>query len=254
MAEPGADVVVPLPSAGRCFEAERLVRFGDTTATGRLRLDAVATYAQDVASDDTAATIGGTDSVWIVRRTLIELHESPRYGETLRLQTWCGGLGSRWAERRVRMTGDRGGHIEVASVWVHTVLGVGRPAPLTEAFAAAYSEAAGGREVSARLRLPSGPDESAAVVTAPWAVRHADLDLLGHVNNAASWQAVEEVLGDDPPAGAFRAELEHRDELRREPITLRRHGSAGDPAGVSLWLTRDTDGGVPVAARVRALG
>ena len=50
----------------------------------------------------------------------------------------------------------------------------------------------------------------------PWPLRFTDFDLLGHVNNAASWAVVEEHLAAvstlRPP---YRAELEYRDPIER---------------------------------------
>ena len=48
-----ATVMVPVPERGRRFTAERPVRWGDTDRHGRLRLDALARFLQDVANDDT---------------------------------------------------------------------------------------------------------------------------------------------------------------------------------------------------------
>ena len=42
----------------RRFSARRPIRLSDTDERGRLRLDAVARYLQDVAADDVAVTIG----------------------------------------------------------------------------------------------------------------------------------------------------------------------------------------------------
>jgi acyl-ACP thioesterase len=238
------------------FRSERTVRFGDVSSDGRLRLDAVATYVQDVASDDTADAFGRTDSVWIVRRTVIEVHEPPKLGEVLTLSTWCGGIGSRWAERRVRMEGNRGGLVESGSVWVHTRLGTGRPTRLPDDVVEVSNGSSGGREVSARLRLPVAPADTtstADVRRERWVVRAADLDLLGHVNNAAVWQAVEEQLGAAPPPASFRAELEHRDELKREPgVQCWSVGEASSPGGLSMWLVDDGTEPSPGTSRVAA--
>ncbi len=56
----------------------------------------------------------------------------------------------------------------------------------------------------ARLGLP-GP--TGAAVRSPWTVRRADLDPFDHVNNAANWAFLEEVL--EPGASRVgRAEME----------------------------------------------
>ena len=65
----------------------------------------------------------------------------------------------------------------------------GRPAKLPGWFSEVYAEAAVGRTLTSRLVLP-GPSDDAAV--RPWPVRSTDLDVMGHVNNAITWAAVED--------------------------------------------------------------
>ena len=61
----------------RRFSTERPIRLSDTDAAGRLRLDAVARYLQDVASDDWAdAGLETEDVAWVVRKTELVV-ESP---------------------------------------------------------------------------------------------------------------------------------------------------------------------------------
>ena len=85
---------------------------------GRLRLDAVARYMQDVSGDDSADSGLGGDAPWGVRRLTIEIHENAGFREPLSLTTWCSGWGPRWAERRVSIAGERGARIEGAVLWV----------------------------------------------------------------------------------------------------------------------------------------
>ena len=100
------EALVPLPPSGRVFRAGRRVRLADADPSGRLRLDSCARYLQDIGNDDTADS--GIDDValtWVVRRAVIDVLRPPRWREWLDLATWCGGLGGRWAERRVEMRG-----------------------------------------------------------------------------------------------------------------------------------------------------
>jgi acyl-ACP thioesterase len=71
------------------------------------------------------------------------------------------------------------------------------PARLTQRFLDVYGESAGGRKVSSRLWLNDPPVGAAAT---PWPLRAVDIDLIGHVNNAAYWAAVEEQI---EPGTAF---------------------------------------------------
>jgi acyl-ACP thioesterase len=201
----------PPPAAGRVFRDERRTRLSDLDPAGRLRLDAVARYLQDVASDDVAETgWGAPEHVWVVRRTRIEV-VAPIVGErAVRLATWCSGLGGSAAGRRTSLEAD-GGRVEAESVWIH--LGTDqRPARIDPAFADVYAAAAAGRRVSSRLELRAPVAGGGSL---PWRIRAADLDVLGHVNNAAYWAAVEEWLAQQPGSsgGSVVAVLEHHRPL-----------------------------------------
>ncbi len=50
--------MIPRPTIGRTFTGTARVRLGDVTPKGRMRLDAVARYLQDVANDDAVDAIG----------------------------------------------------------------------------------------------------------------------------------------------------------------------------------------------------
>ena len=186
---------VELPPSGRVFRSQRRVRLGDVTPKGRLRLDAVARYLQDIANDD--AVDGRYSDVhgWVVRRTELWVYELPNYMGDIELATWCGGLGSHWAERRTSITSAAGARIEAAALWVHVDLQTLKPSPVPADFPQLIGEASRGRTIRANLTIGKSlpkPDLNAAT---PWHVRFADMDAVGHMNNAAYWVAAEEYLG-----------------------------------------------------------
>src|SRR5262249_5297692 len=120
-----ADVVTnaitePLPpraTVGRTYSTRRRIRLSDMDATGRLRLDAVARYLQDVATDDVAETgWGAPEHLWVVRRYRIDVLAPFLTDGEVDLVTWGSGVGTVAAGRRTSLTGDRGGRIEVDSV------------------------------------------------------------------------------------------------------------------------------------------
>jgi acyl-ACP thioesterase len=210
---------------------------------GRLRLDATARFLQDIAADD-AADAGLREATWVVRRTVLEINGRPQVGDRIQLTTFCGGLGSRWAERRTSVVGP-GSRIEAAAIWVF-LDAEGRPAALPPLFHAAYAEAAGDRKVSTRLVHPGKPEHSADEaprVHKKWPLRGSDFDVLGHVNNSVYWAAVEDGF-DGQLASDGSIELEYRTPI--EPgsdVTLVR----GD---AHLWIT--SAAGVHASARVTA--
>jgi len=148
------------------------------------------------------------------------------------LTTFCSGTGSRWAERRTTLAVDGAPVVDTVAIWVY-VDRAGRPARLGDWFFDHYGEAAGGRRVSGRLRLPPPTD---GLITRPWPVRATDFDLLGHMNNAAYWEAVEdELISAVPDEVPIRAELEHRAAIEPdEPVEVR---SSTNDENFSLWLT-----------------
>ena len=204
------DPSLPLPDVGRTFASRRRVRLADMDGRGRVRLDAVARYLQDVAIEDVEETGWGLpDHLWFIRRIRIEVRRPLLEDRELELVTWCSGLAAIAAGRRWSLEGDRGGGIEVDSVWIH--LGPEQRPARIESFGV-YAEATGGRPVSTRLELPPPPDEA---LRSAWSLRSTDVDLHGHLNNAVYWQAVEDVARSEGVdlAAPLVAELDYRDPI-----------------------------------------
>src|SRR3954449_9792258 len=139
--------MVGLPAAGRTFTGRRRVRLGDCSPGGRLRLDAAARYVQDLSDDDTRDA-GLAQMTWVVRRTVIDVARFPVYLDPLEMVTWCSGLGSRWAERRVDITGASGGSMRSATLWVHLDSESLRPVPMSSAFDQIFVPSSLGRTIS----------------------------------------------------------------------------------------------------------
>ena len=200
------DFPSPVPG-GRTFTDSRTVRLSDTWTNGRLRLDALGRYLQDVAGDD-VDDAGLQDTVWVVRRTAVRIGGRPRIGERVVLTTFCSALGTRWAERRTTITGPSS-RIEASALWVHVDPSSGRPAPLTHDLVAAYGAVTAGRRVSTRFVVPL-PDAS-ATRRRPWPLRATDYDVLGHVNNAVYWAMADDGEDDGEDGGEDgSATVEHR--------------------------------------------
>ena len=176
----------------------------------RLRLDAVARYLADVANDD-ASDVALPDAMyWIVRRTLMRVARPVAIHETVSVTTWCSGHGSRWAERRTQLVGDRGGLMDAVSVWVSVDGVTGQPKRLDDMFFDVWGEAAGDRIVGVRLRHPAPASHAGK----PWPIRYTDLDVVGHVNNAVYWTGVEEVMASVRAHGEVTAEMEFAGRAR----------------------------------------
>lgn len=234
--------LVPLPERGRVYRGETRARLGDVGASGRVRMDTLARWTQDVAYDDVADAGLADAGVWVVRRMRLVVARFPRFDERVTLHTFCSGTGARWAQRRTSLTGAGGARVEADALWIFLDPVTQQPARLDERFAAVYGEAAAGRRADrARVRHGSPPP---AAPRFDWRFRAADVDLADHVNNAAYWTVLEERLAALPEEPSeLDAEIEYRDAAQPGPARV---AHAGD----TLWIT-SPDGLVHASIAVR---
>jgi acyl-ACP thioesterase len=198
-------------------------------------LDAIARYLQDVAADDGRdASIEGY-LAWLVRKTILGVTRRPRLGERVDLVTWASGSGARWAERRTTISVAGEVLIESASLWVCVDVGTMRAIRLPQRFWDVYGEAADGRTVSTRLTHPDRPATGPGG-SRPWPLRATDLDILGHVNNAVTWAAIEDELDRLGLGGGLAgADLEYREPIdRSHDLTIVSQVEGGR---ATIWLT-----------------
>ena len=221
---------VPRPTQGRRYTHRRRIRLSDAGPDGVLRLDGVARYLQDVATDDWAESGLDPRDTWVVRRTALRVADGgrwPELAEMVVLTTWCGGAGPAWAERRTDLEVDGALMVEAVALWVPLDTS-GRPMRLRKEFHTVYGEAVAGRRVPGRVH---GAPVPADATTRPWPIRLADLDVVGHVNNAAVWAAVAEVVGGPVTSAAL---THHGPVEHGHAVTL-----ATKPG--RMWLTADAE-------------
>ena len=233
---PSAIEFVALGEEGRRYREEYVIRLGDTDVDGLLRLDGAAAFLQDVATDDWTDTgVSGGDT-WVVRRTSLRLVEGarwPRYLDHVALTTWCGGTGAAWAERRTNFEFEGELVLEAVGLWV-PISPAGTPVRVRESFYEVYGEHARRRKVSGRVSTPPIPEHA---TSRAWSLREADFDLIGHVNNAAVWQAVSEIVR--PPV-QFVSVTHHGALERHDEVSL-------VTAPGALWLV--VEGVIRVSAQ-----
>jgi len=215
--------LVARPARGRVFTEAARPGLADCAPSGRVRLDALARFTQDIAYADAADAGLSEVTWWVVRRTRIRVERFPHFGQSLTLATFCSGLGRMWAERRTTILADggEGGQAEVVSLWVHLDPGSGRPTPLREDELATWAETAGSRKVTARLHHPM---PEAAHDGSPWRFRASECDLAGHINNAAYFVPLEEELLDDGDLAEIDVEIEYRSPAQPGDQTVLRNG------------------------------
>jgi acyl-ACP thioesterase len=200
---------MPPPDGGRLFEQTMRPGLADCAPSGRIRLDALARWLQDVAYADVEDAGLQDAAVWVVRRTRLRVERFPRFGERCTVSTFCSGIGRMWAERRTTITPADGQapEVEAAALWVHLDPELRRPTRLSERELATYGALGHDRRISARLRHPA---PSAPAEERTWQFRATDCDLADHVNNSAYWQPLEEELLAGPDPEKIDVEIEFR--------------------------------------------
>jgi acyl-ACP thioesterase len=202
------ELVAP-PSSGRIFSEPVRPGFADSAPSGRVRLDALARWIQNVAYADVADAGLEYAAAWVVRRTRICVTRFPRFRGRFTIATFCSGLGRMWAERRttVSQAGEAESSVEAVTLWVHLDPDNWRPVPLTEEELSVYSGSTAGRRVTPRLRHPA---PESIEETSTWTFRATECDIAGHVNNAAYWEPLEEELLSAGDPEQIDAEIEYR--------------------------------------------
>jgi acyl-ACP thioesterase len=198
-----------LPTVGerRVTTITRHVGLADVGPDARARLDGLARIVQDVSDFDASTVSVEGMGLWILRRMDLRVAVTPRFRAEVTASTWCSGIGARWAERTSQL--HVGGQlcVEAIAIWVHTDPETGAPVPLPAGFDAIWGATADGRKVSARLRHPAPPVDASR---RPWPLRATDIDVVGHVNNAAYWEAIEDELARRGNPRVTVAEIEFR--------------------------------------------
>jgi acyl-ACP thioesterase len=220
-----SELVAPA-RGGRVFSRDVDPGFSDSAPSGRVRLDAIARWLQDVAYADVADAGLAQAAVWVVRRTRIRVERFPRFAERYAAATFCSGLGRMWAERRTTVTrlGESQPCVEAVSLWVHLDPENWRPTTLSAQELAAYRDSAAGRRVTARLRHPPPPEVTGSDGFG-WTFRATDCDLAAHVNNASYWQPLEEELLEGADPDRIDAEIEYRTPAQPGEVQVIRNGS-----------------------------
>ncbi len=188
------------------FRIGRVASLADCAPSGRVRLDALARWLQDVAYEDVEDAGLALSAVWVVRRTQVSVRRFPRFAERVELATHSSRVGRAWAERRTTL--GAGG--EAVALWVHLDSETWRPAPFSQHELAVYDVPESAGRLSARLRHPIAPERVEREYS--WSFRAAECDIAGHVNNAAYLTVLEEELLREsrPEPDALEVEIEYR--------------------------------------------
>ena len=183
-------------------------RFDECGPDGIVRTSSLLRYAQDIAwihSEGlgfTRAWYAERNLAWVVRSAELVILAQLPLGGTIALSTAPTGFRRVWGRRRTEGRLDDGtlalwGHTD----WVMTDTVRGIPGRIPQEFPAAFALTPGTFD-PVRVELPAMPEGAPSLRTA---VRPQDIDPMGHVNNAAYLDYLEEALlaaGADGGAGA----------------------------------------------------
>ena len=222
---------MPKPTSARTFSESRRIRLSEMDAEGRLRLDSIARYLQDVAVDDVDETgWGAPEHLWVLRSIRMggsdAVARRPRGGAHHVVQRVGDGGGRQEdvAGRRPRRKGGarqrldppRAGRRAGPDRGLRRLCGIGRRSDRLDATRAAAPPS------DARRR--------------PWETRASDIDLFGHVNNAVYWQGVEGRLRDRgiDPRAPLVARLDYRHAVDLGEVVELAEFSEGGGCGVAF--------------------
>ncbi len=244
---PAPPALAPLPPpAGPVFEVGYRMRTGDVDQTCRLRLDGVARYLQDIANDMIEQSdFRELDPFWIVRRTIIDVVSPMSWPGNVTLRRWCSATSTRWSDMRVSLHSEHEtspinpvmrppGRIEAVGFWIN-VTDKGVPSRISDEGFASLSSTAGDLRLRWRT-YNTAPDPGPSASDREHRLRATDFDAYRHVNNAASWEAVEDELVEHPDlvATPHRAVIEYlRPIVPGDVVTIRRRRDAD---ALQLWF------------------
>jgi acyl-CoA thioesterase FadM len=227
----------PDPEVVRGVTIPYRVRFDECGPDGLVRSSALLRYAQDVAWVHSErmgfdrAWYAERGLTWVVRAAELAVLEPLALGQVVDVTTGVTGFRRVWARRRTegRLPDGRlilWGHTD----WVMTDVVRGMPGRVPPEFQAVFEVPPGAFEPG-RVPLPPTPDTAAYHVSR---VRPQDLDPMGHVNNAAYLDYLEEALavaGD----GALPAIIGTPRQIRLEYVV-----PAPPGAGLVGWIWPET--------------
>jgi acyl-ACP thioesterase len=227
------------------------IRFDECGPDGLVRTSSLLRYAQDIAWIHSEllgfdrAWYAERRLAWVVRAIELAILGPTPLGSVMELSTEIAGFRKVWARRRSvgRIAGVAAPVLWAHTDWVITDTDRGLPGRVPAEIQAGFLAPPGTFEPG-RVPLPPAP---ASAATLALAARPQDLDPMGHVNNAAYVDYLEESLlaaGDE--AAALRTALPRRIRLEylapaTPGIGLRASLWPDDAAGSPRWAWRLED-------------
>jgi acyl-CoA thioesterase FadM len=184
-----------MPSPAR-REANYRARFDEAGADGHLRSSGFLRWAQDLAWIHAESLGFGREwyqrerLTWLIRGIELDIVERVPYGSAVLVSTEVVGFRRAWARRRSEFRHATGAIAAVALIDWMLLSEAGRPARIPSEFEGRFGAPRGALS-PLRVRLPEPPADAAR---AQPTARHAEIDPMRHVNNAAYLDYFDEQL------------------------------------------------------------
>lgn len=206
-------------------------------------------YMQEAAFEASAAAGFWDDRyqalrrIWLIHQSAVEYVTPLRYGDQVRIRTWVADFRRVRSRRAYELRREADGALaaRASTDWVFLDRDTGRPAVIPDEVIAAFLPHDPPAAAQERTRFPVAPAAPPGVVTLRRPVQWRDLDSVGHVNNAAYGDFVEDAARQAASqAGwpASRMAAEGFDlATQRLRIEYRQQARPGDELLVSTWLS-----------------
>lgn len=212
-------------------------------------------YMQEAAFEASAVAGYGDDRyqamrrIWLIHESAVDFVAPLRYGDHVRVRTWVADF-RRVRSRRayeLRRTSDEALVARAYTDWVFLDRDSGRPAVIPEEVTAAFFPDDPPGPALERERFPAALPAPSSVFTWRQRVQWRDLDSVGHVNNAAYGDAIEDAARQAAsrcgwPASRM-AEQGFDVATRQWRIEYRQPALPHDELVISTWLSELTDEG-----------
>jgi acyl-CoA thioester hydrolase len=222
-------------------------------------------YMQEAAFEASAAAGYWDDHyqairrIWLIRESAVDFLTPLRYGDQVRVRTWVADfrrVRSRrayelWASGQDGYSQTAPGEERLAARaytdWVFLDRDTGRPAVIPDEVISAFFPDGQPGEVQERERFPAALPPATGVVTLRRPVQWRDLDSVGHVNNAAYGDYIEDAARQAASLcgwPAIRMAAQGFDLATRQlRIEYRQPALPGDELVISTWLSELTQEG-----------
>ena len=184
--------------------------------------------------------------VWLIRESLIDFIQPLRYGDQVRIRTWVADF-RRVRSRRayeLRRVADDALMARASTEWAFLDRDTGRPTLIPDALIADFTANYRPDAALERERFPAAPPAPPGVCTLRHPVQWRDLDSVGHVNNAAYGDLIENAgrqAASQRGWPASRMAAAGFDlATQRLRIEYRQPALPGDELEVATWLSELT--------------